>query len=69
MKYVPEWFPGAKFQKFARYYRGIQAAFRDRPFKAVQDAMVRATLVLDAGFYGALRRVLEIINRQWFRSY
>ena len=40
LKYVPEFVPGAGFQKKARIWRKIQEEFRERPFVASLEAMV-----------------------------
>jgi hypothetical protein len=40
LKYVPEFVPGAGFQKQARIWRKIQEDFRERPFAASIEAMV-----------------------------
>jgi hypothetical protein len=40
LKYVPEFVPGAGFQKQARIWRKIQEEFRERPYVASIEAMV-----------------------------
>jgi hypothetical protein len=40
LKYVPEFVPGAGFQKKARIWRKIQEEFRERPYVASIEAMV-----------------------------
>ena len=40
LKYVPEFVPGAGFQKQARIWRKIQEEFRERPYAASIEAMV-----------------------------
>jgi cytochrome P450 len=37
MKYIPEWFPGAKFQRTARTMREHANAIRNKPFRASQQ--------------------------------
>ncbi|KAF8799114.1 cytochrome P450 [Phlegmacium glaucopus] len=39
LKYVPEFMPGAGFQKQARIWRKLQEDFRERPFSASIEAM------------------------------
>ncbi|TFK21463.1 cytochrome P450 [Coprinopsis marcescibilis] len=36
LRYVPEWFPGAGFQKKARIWKGMMEEMRDRPFEDVE---------------------------------
>jgi hypothetical protein len=40
LKYVPEFMPGAGFQKQARIWRKLQEEFRERPYLASIEAMV-----------------------------
>ena len=40
LKHVPEFVPGAGFQKQARIWRKLQEDFRGRPYVAAIDAMV-----------------------------
>ena len=40
LKYVPEFVPGASFQKEARIGRKLQEDFRERPYLASLEAMV-----------------------------
>ena len=40
LQYVPSWFPGASFQKLARYYRDLGVPMRNKPFDAVKESMV-----------------------------
>ena len=40
LKHVPEFVPGAGFQKQARIWRKLQEDFRERPYVAAIDAMV-----------------------------
>ena len=40
LKYVPEWMPGAGFQKTAKKYHEIQGRFRNEPFNAALRNMV-----------------------------
>ena len=44
LKYVPSWFPGAGFQRKARYYRETLQNMIDVPFNMVQRQLVRPTL-------------------------
>ena len=39
LKYVPEWFPGAKFQSKAAMLRKYAAIMRDTPFAAAEELM------------------------------
>ena len=41
LKYVPEFVPGAGFQKKARVWRKIQEDFREIPYSSSIEAMVR----------------------------
>jgi hypothetical protein len=41
LKYVPEWFPGAKFQSKAAIMRKQAAKMRNTTFAASEDIMVR----------------------------
>jgi hypothetical protein len=40
LKYVPEFMPGAGFQKKARIWRKLQEDFREIPYSASIEAMV-----------------------------
>ena len=40
LKYVPEWFPGAQFQRKAAMMRKHSAEFRNAPFEATEKLMV-----------------------------
>jgi hypothetical protein len=40
VKYVPEWFPGATFQREAREWKKSAAAMMREPYEAVKTAMV-----------------------------
>ena len=40
VKYVPEWVPGAGFQKKAAVWKKYVLEMRDAPFTAVQKALV-----------------------------
>ena len=46
LKYVPEFVPGAGFQKRARIWRKLQEDFRSRPYLASIEAMVFYSLSL-----------------------
>ncbi|KAG2018348.1 cytochrome P450 [Coprinopsis cinerea AmutBmut pab1-1] len=39
LKYVPSWFPGAGFQKFAAYYKAMEERSRYEPFEHVLETM------------------------------
>ena len=41
VKYIPEWFPGARFQTEARLWKASVDRMRDAPFKVVKELMVR----------------------------
>ncbi|KAH8101012.1 cytochrome P450 [Cristinia sonorae] len=43
LKYVPAWFPGAGFQKFAIKYRALANEMKTKPFDAVQTALNNGT--------------------------
>jgi len=40
VKYVPQWFPGAGFQRKAARWRWVITALVDRPWKYVKDGLV-----------------------------
>ena len=40
LKYVPEFVPGAGFQKKARVWRKLQEDYREKPYSASIEAMV-----------------------------
>ena len=40
LKYVPAWFPGAKFQRKAAVMRKLTATMRNAPFAATEELMV-----------------------------
>ena len=40
LKYVPEWFPGAKFQRKASMMRNHAAITRNKTFEATEELMV-----------------------------
>ena len=40
LKYVPSWFPGAGFQKKAAYWRELNAAVIEKPFRYVEEQLV-----------------------------
>src|ERR1700690_461557 len=40
VKYVPQWFPGAGFQRKAARWRWVIATLVDRPWKYVKDGLV-----------------------------
>ena len=39
--YVPSWFPGAGFQKKAAHWRKLGATMVEKPFRYVQEQLVR----------------------------
>ena len=41
LKYVPAWMPGARFQRFAAYYKKADYRAKWMPYEFVMDAMVR----------------------------
>ena len=43
LKYVPSWFPGAGFQKKAASMRKLNATLLEKPFRYVQEQLVRET--------------------------
>ena len=43
LRYVPSWFPGASFKRFAEHYKPIVDKMIDRPFDAVKKEMVRSS--------------------------
>ena len=45
LKYVPSWFPGAGFQKKAAHWREVNATLAEKPFRYVEEQMVRRTLL------------------------
>lgn len=47
LRYVPEWVPGAGFQKKARIWRKIQEDFREIPYSSSVEAMVRYVFTND----------------------
>jgi hypothetical protein len=46
LKYVPEWVPGAGFQKKARIWRKIQEDFREIPYSSSIEAMVPLLMLI-----------------------
>ena len=40
VRYVPEWFPGARFQKLGRKWKATVDIFRSAPFDFTKNAMV-----------------------------
>ena len=46
VKHIPEWFPGAGFQKKAKVWRQGGEEMRIKPFEAVKKAMVRLLLTI-----------------------
>ena len=41
LKYVPSWFPGAGFQKKAAYLRELSKIVIEKPFRYVEEQLVR----------------------------
>jgi hypothetical protein len=41
VRFVPEWFPGAEFQRFAARTRTISEGVRDAPWTALEAALAR----------------------------
>lgn len=46
MKYIPEWFPGAYFQRQATIWRKMKDELLDLPYDHVKQAMVRISPLL-----------------------
>ena len=44
LKYVPSWFPGAEFQKKAAYWRECINTMAEKPFRHVQEQLVRVKI-------------------------
>lgn len=40
LKYIPEWFPGAKFKRDAKEWYKIAMEFREAPFRATKRNLV-----------------------------
>ena len=40
LKYVPNWFPGASFQRKAAHWREVNAAMVEKPFHYVKEQLV-----------------------------
>jgi hypothetical protein len=40
LKYVPNWFPGAGFQKKAAHWRKVNATLAEKPFRYVEEQLV-----------------------------
>ena len=49
LKYVPSWFPGASFQKKAARWRDATNTMAEKPFRRVQEQLVRARSL---GYHG-----------------
>ena len=68
LKYVPEFVPGAGFQKQARIWRKIQEEFRERPYVASIEAMVFYLCVsIRIALICLFRRPagLDLLSHQW----
>jgi len=61
VKYVPEWFPGAGFQKKARLWRKLSREMNTAPFEAVKKALV-SPLLFSFVIMLRLSRNLELQN-------
>ena len=48
LKYVPSWFPGAGFQKKAARWREVTNTMAEKPFRYVQEQLVRVLFFLRA---------------------
>jgi hypothetical protein len=46
VKYVPDWVPGAGFQKKAKYWRKIVDDCAEEPYNYIKELVVRSFLVL-----------------------
>ncbi|KAJ3573814.1 hypothetical protein NP233_g2187 [Leucocoprinus birnbaumii] len=44
LKYVPEWFPGAKFKRDAKEWKKVTMNFRDAPFQATKRDMEKGVV-------------------------
>ena len=68
LKYVPNWFPGAGFQKKAACWREALNTMLEKPFLHVQEQLVQAhflranKLLFDIDFY---RKMAELRRLQW----
>lgn len=70
LKYVPEFMPGAGFQKKARIWRKLQENFRERPYLASIEAMVcvfhtRITISPKKSFFTRLLEGPDLHSHQW----
>lgn len=45
MKYIPEWMPGAKFQRLAKEWRELATRVVMDPFKKVKQDIVRSSFL------------------------
>ncbi|KIM72092.1 hypothetical protein PILCRDRAFT_829992 [Piloderma croceum F 1598] len=45
LKYVPRWFPGAGFQRYAAYCRSLLSTFVEQPWNFVKDSWLDGTAV------------------------
>jgi hypothetical protein len=41
VKHIPQWFPGASFQRYATQVKKLHRIMRDRPVEVTQAQMVR----------------------------
>ena len=41
VKYIPEWFPYASFQRLGKRWKAEVEAFRDLPFQYAKDSIVK----------------------------
>jgi len=44
LKYLPEWIPGASFQRIAREWKELWREFADRPFQMAEESIVSLIL-------------------------
>lgn len=47
LKYIPEWFPGAGFQRQAREWKELWARFRVAPFLAAEENIVSGCFTIN----------------------
>jgi hypothetical protein len=55
VKHIPQWFPGAGFQRYAAQVKMLHRVMRDRPVEVTQAQMVRCctSLVNSVSFFDA----------------
>jgi hypothetical protein len=61
VKYIPQWFPGASFRRYAAQMKALQRVMRDQPVEVTQAQMVRGCtfLVHNAAFSNANRSMIH----------